>query len=80
MKSKFYDFEINPNLKDRITDWTYILISNDEERHIRASKIYEKELQAKLFEIPNRWHFTTKYSEENKRIPEVLSLIKKNEI
>ena len=78
-KNHFYDFEINPNLKNRITNGTFILISNDEDRHIKASQIYQKELQAKLFEIPNRGHFTTKYSEENNKIPEVLNLIKKNE-
>ena len=79
-KSDFYSFDIDKNITNRILNGTTIFISNDEERHIRASKEYADLLNANLVEIPWRWHFTIKANPINNKIPEVLDVIFSDDI
>ncbi len=70
----FYNFEIDKSIKDRCDD-VVIFISNDEQRHLDAAKIYSKELSARIVKLENRGHFTIKHNPKNNEFPELLNEI-----
>lgn len=75
MKNHFYTFDVDGTIPNRVQGWITILISNDEERHIRAWREYAELLWADLIELKDRGHFTVEHSRKNSKIPEVLELI-----
>ncbi|HEV8601102.1 MAG TPA: class I tRNA ligase family protein [Patescibacteria group bacterium] len=69
-KDELYLGEISSDIKNKVKD-VRLLISNDDPRHIEATKIYAKELNGRIIEVPSRGHFTFKDMGTNE-LPELL--------
>ncbi|MFA7253107.1 MAG: alpha/beta hydrolase [Patescibacteria group bacterium] len=58
LKTKFYDFKIDPSIKDRAGEIVYFT-SNDEDIEGKESlKIYHDAIGGKIIELPNHGHYT----------------------
>lgn len=75
-KNKFWDFEIDESIKDRV--WEIIIFTSDTENEkLRAdAKMYSQKFDCKLIELPWRWHFVISHNPINNKIPEVLEYLK----
>jgi predicted alpha/beta hydrolase family esterase len=61
---KFYDFEINNNLKNNIKKVKIFVSQDDEERHNKSALIYKEKLNWDLQIFKNKGHFILEKFEE----------------
>ena len=71
--AKFYEFNVDPDLKNRINE-SVIFTSNDEERHLKSAELYAKELSARTIRLENHGHFISR-DMKNNELPELLTEI-----
>ena len=50
-KLDFYNFKIDPEIKNRIKEVVIFTSDNDEEKHIKAANLYGKSLRAQIIKI-----------------------------
>jgi len=65
---KFYDYDIDPNIKNYVRG-AVVITSNDEERHLRSADLFEKALNAKRIRIEGKKHFIAE------ELPEIIGLV-----
>lgn len=72
-KDDIYLAEISSEIKNRVKN-VVLFISNDDPRHVKATRNYAQELNGRIIELENRGHFTFKDMKTNE-FPELLEEI-----
>jgi len=75
-KKTFYDFEINPELKNLVEEIILFYSNNDEEDILESIKNYHEVIGGKLIELKDKGHFIGKEM-ETEGFPELLEEVLK---
>lgn len=70
-KDDLYSGDISPDIKNNVKD-VALFISNDNQRHIKSTDMYAKELNGRIIKLKNRGHFTFEDMGTNE-FPELLA-------
>lgn len=57
-KQEFYDFEIDPKLKEQILERVVIFVSNDSPEILESVELYRKVFDANVIKLEGRGHFS----------------------
>jgi len=70
----FYDFEINPEIKNMVNEICIICSDNDEDYRLDNAKNYYKKLGGRFIVLKNKGHFVEKDMDTNE-FPELLDIV-----
>jgi len=57
LKTKFYDFAIDPTIKDRVGEIIYFTSDNEEKEGKESLKIFYDAIGGKIIDLPNHGHY-----------------------
>lgn len=58
LKTKFYDFEIDPTIKDRVGEIIYFTSDNEEKEGKESLRMYHDAIGGKIIDLPSHGHYT----------------------
>lgn len=58
LKTKYYDFEIDPTIKDRVGEIIYFTSDNEEKEGKESLKIFHEAIGGEIIELPSHGHYT----------------------
>ncbi|MEI6498526.1 MAG: alpha/beta hydrolase [bacterium] len=79
LKTKFYDFEINPSIKERVGEIVYFTSDNEDPEGKESLKIFHDAIGGKIINLLDHGHYTLGDMGTNK-FPELIDVIIENNI
>ncbi len=74
-KKLFFDFSVDPLLKNRIQETVVLIGTQDKERHRQNAILYAEALNGRLVQLSNRGHFSSADMVKTNAFPELLEEI-----
>ena len=74
-KKKFYTYDIDPEIKNRISNIIIFTSNNEEEDGKKSVKIFQDALEARTIDLKDRGHYTLE-DMGTKEFPEIIDLIR----
>lgn len=71
-KQEFYDFEIDPKLKEQIVEQVVIFVSNDSPEILKSVELYRRAFDANAIKLEERGHFSFLIPQLPELIEEIL--------
>ena len=78
-KKRFYDFKIDPTIKERIKEIVMFTSDNEEPADKKSLEIYHQALDGKIVNLSNHGHYTLK-DMDTEEFPELLEEVLKEEL